>query len=73
MVFGGGDYQSLLPPHSYINALDYESPRGELRMFAHVTWRPELGLALQALLAHPAALASYFAWRPTYNIHRCQT
>ena len=26
VVFGGADYASLAPPHSYINALDFDSP-----------------------------------------------
>ena len=28
IVFGGADYSSLLPPGSYINALDFPSPKG---------------------------------------------
>ena len=31
IVFGGADYRELLPPGSFINALDFPSPKGDYK------------------------------------------
>ena len=33
VVFGGANYSAILPPHSYIDALEYPDPKGQLVRF----------------------------------------
>ena len=30
IVMGGADYDSIAPPHSFINVMDYKSPKVEI-------------------------------------------
>ena len=57
VVLGGANYTKLLPPNSFINAGDFESPE-------------KLADFLKLLLDKPDTFNSYFTWRPFYDIHR---
>ena len=57
IVLGGANYTKILPPGSFINAGQFESPR-------------ELANYLQLLLKNSTLYDSYFTWRPHYDIHR---
>ena len=54
-MFGGGDYEEMLPPHSFIDALKYPDPA-------------DLADHLYSLLLDPGRFSSYFRWRPHYDI-----
>ena len=55
IMFGGGDYDHILPPHSHINALHYPDPR-------------DLADHLYSLLHDDDKYNSYFNWRPYYDV-----
>ena len=55
VMFGGGDYEEILPPHSFIDALKYPDPA-------------DLADHLYSLLLDPGRFSSYFRWRPHYDI-----
>ncbi|KAK4317474.1 hypothetical protein Pmani_011474 [Petrolisthes manimaculis] len=53
VVMGAADYSTLLPPHSYINAMQY-TPQ-------------QLALKLTHLSKHPQEYAKYLEWRKYYQ------
>ena len=55
ILLGGANYTKILPPSSFINAGDHESPK-------------ELAKFLYNLLRDETQFNSYFHWRPYYNI-----
>lgn len=55
IVLGGADYQRFAPPHSYINALDFSTPK-------------ELADYLLLLDKSQELYAQYFQWRNDYNV-----
>ena len=57
VVLGGANYTKILPPGSFINAGDFDSPK-------------ELANYLGVVLNNSTLYESYFAWRPFYDIHR---
>lgn len=57
IVYGGANYSVLAPPGSYINALDYDSPK-------------ELADHLKALMKNPREYAKYFRWKRYYKINK---
>ena len=57
IVLGGVNYTSLLPPGSFINAPDFNSPQ-------------ELALHLYKLLQNEDLYMEYFQWRKHYNVFR---
>ena len=55
IVFGSADYRSIAPEHSYINALDFDSP-AKLAEYLHLLDRnDELYL-------------DYFEWKSNYRV-----
>ena len=82
IVFGGADYRELLPPGSFINALDFPSPKGgcpckrgikkantlPLTEWSKTYVPTELSTLLFSLLNQPHLFASYFTWRPNYSV-----
>ena len=54
IVYGGADYRKLSPPNSYINILDYESPKS---LAAH----------LKHLSANDSAYEAFFQWKPYWK------
>ena len=57
VVLGGSDYESILPPGSFINARQFYSPE-------------HLANYLYKVLNNSTLHDSYFQWRPYYNIQR---
>ena len=57
VVLGGADYDQLLPPGSFINARQFDSPE-------------HLAEYLHGVLNNVTLYDSYFKWRSFYNIHR---
>ncbi|XP_011308371.1 alpha-(1,3)-fucosyltransferase C [Fopius arisanus] len=55
VVYGGADYGSSAPPNSYINTLDFRSPK-------------ELAQFLIRLTKNPSKYAEYFRWKRYYEI-----
>ncbi|XP_015781803.1 alpha-(1,3)-fucosyltransferase 6 [Tetranychus urticae] len=55
IVFGGAQYSSVLPNHSFINALDYKSPK-------------ELASYLNYLSSNETAYNEYFDWKKSYHV-----
>jgi hypothetical protein len=55
IVLGGVDYQRFAPPHSYINALDFSTPK-------------ELADYLLLLNSSQELYAEYFQWKNDYNV-----
>ena len=55
VMFGGRDYEEILPPRSYIDALQFPDPA-------------DLAEHLYLILHNPASFAFYFRWRPHYDI-----
>ena len=49
-MYGGSRYSELLPPHSYINAREFESPL-------------KLANYLKHLVLRPKEYAKYFEWK----------
>eukprot|EP00091_Calanus_sinicus_P007279 TRINITY_DN18262_c0_g1_i1.p1 TRINITY_DN18262_c0_g1~~TRINITY_DN18262_c0_g1_i1.p1 ORF type:complete len:150 (-),score=29.34 TRINITY_DN18262_c0_g1_i1:34-483(-) len=56
IVLGGANYTKILPPGSFINAGNFESPKA-------------LAAYLQTVLYNSTLYESYFSWRPFYDIH----
>lgn len=56
VVFGGGDYESVAPPGSYIDANDFESPRA-------------LADYLIFLNKNPDKYLEYFQWKSKYKVN----
>ncbi|CAL8090481.1 unnamed protein product [Orchesella dallaii] len=56
VVYGGGDYSSIAPPNSYINAKDYDSPKA-------------LAERLIYLDKNPNDYLKYFKWKLKYEVH----
>jgi len=54
-VLGGAHYSQFAPPHSYINALDYKSPK-------------ELADYLITLEKNRRLYARYFEWRKFFKV-----
>ena len=69
---GGADYTSLLPPNSFIDARNFQSPKGlHLSPPPPITSPPpDLAAYLYKVLQDPDIFQSYFAWRPHYDIYR---
>ena len=55
VMFGGGDYDKILPPNSYIDALQYPDPS-------------DLANHLYFLLQNQDSFKSHFTWRPHYDV-----
>ncbi len=55
IVFGGTDYSSMAPPHSFINALDFDTVK-------------ELADYVKMLHENDAKFAEYFWWRDFYEV-----
>ncbi|CAF1390981.1 unnamed protein product [Didymodactylos carnosus] len=55
VVFGGANYSSIMPPHSYIDAFNYSSPF-------------ELSLYLKEIASNEAKFNSYFKWKENYFV-----
>lgn len=55
VVYGGANYSLFAPPNSYINALDFESPRA-------------LAEYLRMLTRQPDEYEKYFEWKNHYYI-----
>ncbi len=55
VVLGGSDYSKIAPPHSYINALNFDSPA-------------ELGRFLSNLARDDEKYVSYFWWKSHYKV-----
>ena len=55
VMLGGADYSQTLPPRSYIDALQFPDPA-------------LLAARLYSLLQDPDQFASYFQWRPHYEV-----
>ena len=55
VMLGGADYNNTLPPHSFIDALQFPHPA-------------QLADHLYSLLHQPAKFSSYFSWRPHYDV-----
>jgi alpha-1,3-fucosyltransferase len=60
IVYGIGDYKNVMPPRSYIDVRDYESP-------AH------LAQQLQRISSDRRLHASYFAWKQHYAVKQVGT
>jgi alpha-1,3-fucosyltransferase len=54
VVFGGANYSAIAPPHSYIDAAEFESPRALARY-------------LKLLDSDDARFNEYFWWREFYS------
>ena len=52
---GSADYATLMPPHSVINVLDYESPEQLARYLHH-------------LMDHDQEYEAYFKWKDTHHV-----
>jgi hypothetical protein len=57
VVFGGANYSLFAPPHSYINARDFQTPR-------------QLADYLLELSQNPEQYSKYFDWRREFNLKR---
>lgn len=55
VTFNGADMSSVAPPNSYVNALDFDTPK-------------ELAKFLQKISEDDALYASYFWWRDYYQV-----
>ena len=55
VVYGGGDYSHHLPPHSYISASHFQTPR---ELATHLVW----------LMKNPKEYVKYFWWKSHYQI-----
>ena len=56
VVLGGANYSKRLPPHSYIDIREFESPA----LLAAFLWK---------LDANDDLYNEYFAWKPHYNVY----
>ncbi|XP_033341191.2 alpha-(1,3)-fucosyltransferase C isoform X2 [Megalopta genalis] len=57
IVYGGANYSVFAPPGSYIDALDFDSPK-------------ELAKYLKALMKNRREYAKYFEWKKHYRVDR---
>lgn len=57
IVYGGADYSAYAPPHSYINAIDFQSPEA-------------LADYLIILDKNPALYLKYFEWKKEWQVIR---
>ena len=57
IVFGGADYSAYAPPHSFIDALDFASPK-------------DLAEYLRLLDNNPALYIKYFEWKKDWQVIR---
>ncbi|KAI8124089.1 alpha-(1,3)-fucosyltransferase C-like [Lucilia cuprina] len=55
IVYGGANYERFLPPHSYINVEDYETPQDLVNYLMYLSDRPE-------------EYMRYFWWRQYYDL-----
>lgn len=55
IVYGGANYDRFAPPNSYINVLDYDSPK-------------DLAEYLLKLIANPEEYKKYFLWKRRYRV-----
>lgn len=55
VTLGGANYSQVAPPHSYINALEFSSPR-------------QLAIYLKYLAKNKAEYLKYFEWKKKYKI-----
>ena len=55
VVYGGSNYEKIAPPHSYINALDFENPE-------------ELANYLKYLMSNTTAYFEYFKWTNDFTV-----
>ena len=56
VVLGGANYSRMAPPHSYVNALDYDTPQA-------------LAAYLHELDQNQSLYLSYFWWKDHYQVH----
>jgi hypothetical protein len=59
VVYGHSNYQKIAPPHSYINALDFDSPK-------------DLADYLKYLMANTTAYYEYFKWTGYFTVYQDQ-
>jgi alpha-1,3-fucosyltransferase len=57
IVLGGADYAKIAPPHSFINALDYQDPK-------------DLANYLNYLISNQTAYNEYFQWTSPFNVYK---
>ena len=57
IVLGGADYAKIAPPHSFINALDYQDPK-------------DLANYLNYLISNKTAYNEYFQWTSHFNVYK---
>ncbi|KAG7201154.1 hypothetical protein KM043_003945 [Ampulex compressa] len=55
VVYGAANYSLMAPPHSYINALDFETPK-------------DLADYLEGLMADTKEYEKYFRWKRRYRV-----
>ena len=56
IVRGGANYSKYLPPHSYIDTQDYESPK-------------HLAIYLEQLMTNNSKYQEYFSWKSHYKYY----
>ena len=59
IVYGSANYQAIAPPHSYINAMDYDSPK-------------DLADYLNYLMENTTAYYEYFEWTNHFTVYQDQ-
>ncbi|KAK7788582.1 hypothetical protein R5R35_013315 [Gryllus longicercus] len=57
VVYGGANYSAIVPPHSYIDARDFETPR-------------DLARYLQFLARRPEELEKFWWWKRHYRVNQ---
>jgi alpha-1,3-fucosyltransferase len=55
IVYGGSNYSRFVPPHTYINVNDFETPK-------------QLADYLRILVKNPALYVKYFWWKRYYKL-----
>ncbi|KAK3873765.1 hypothetical protein Pcinc_021248 [Petrolisthes cinctipes] len=55
VVFGGGDYEAVAPPNSYINALDFKTPK-------------DLAVFLKLVANNETVYNKYMEWKDHYKV-----
>ena len=58
VTLGGANYSQTAPPYSYINALDFKSPR-------------HLAKYLHSLAKNDTEYLKYFQWKAKYSVQQC--